>query len=254
MVEMLMRRMAFLSSGGIPPEPTNWATLSTYTSSATWTCPKDGWYRFHVIGKGGNGGDGGGLKLHSYINTETSDGTTSTGTLTDNYYAPSGGGGGAGGYAVTVVYIKKGQTVPITIGSSAQIETEIGVTKATYGYSGSAGELVLYSDAPSASPGTFGNGGTATGGNVKNEKGKYGSAGKAGGRNSDKYPTQTYASGGAGGTLNGALISTSYGAGGRGGNGGYWYRTNTSTYERKYKAATGRTSGGAAAVIIEQAA
>ena len=83
MVEMLMRRMAFLSSGGIPPEPADdgYTLLKTITSTQTWTCPKNGWYRITCVGAGGAGGDG----ADDYYNNSTLP------------YASNGGGAGGGG-------------------------------------------------------------------------------------------------------------------------------------------------------------
>lgn len=43
----------------IPAAPTSWTFLETIKTSITWIVPETGWYKIHVIGKGGSGGDAG---------------------------------------------------------------------------------------------------------------------------------------------------------------------------------------------------
>lgn len=134
-----------------PDEPTSYSDLITVASTKTWTAPEDGYFRFIVCGRGG---DGGGYP-HS------------------NGSIYGGGGGGAGGIAVSVFALNKGETVSCICGiAQTQINYNGNVATANPGEDGEDGRIT--SENPT---GKGGAGGTATGGNVTNKKGGRGENG-----------------------------------------------------------------------------
>lgn len=252
MVEMLMRRMAFLSSGGIPPEPTDYGytLLKTITGTQTWTCPKNGWYRITCVGAGGAGGDGG-----DFYGDPTGLSYVSCG-------GGAGGGGGSGGCACSVFYILKGETVAFkktstTMQASGTLSDVNFLLDARKGNAGSVGANAKKYTDPGAG-GSGGSGGSASGGNKKNSKGTTGNTGGAGdkatrnsantnwSKNTFGVPAEvvysTFPAGFSGNTKK-------YGAGGKGGIGGGAYKGTLSE-----KAAEAGEAGGASAAFIEQAA
>ena len=166
----------------IPDEPTSWSLVKTDTNSGSFTFPETGYFKIVVAGGGGKGGDG------KFQGPDIGDGGY------DGYNkATGGGGGGCGGFAESKFLKQKGETVSYTVGSTV---TCAGMT-ATSGRNGGSR--------------TGGEGGTASGGNLRNvqgEKGGYGTyqskdagfsvsaSGGAGARNEHSY-------GGSGGGASG---------------------------------------------------
>lgn len=240
MVELMMRRRALLAAGGgIPPEPESWATIATITSSTSWLAPEDGWYRFHVIGKGGNGAGGGA--------------TTGSGSRAQS---GGGGGGGGGGYAISAYYLKAGDSISCTVStsySSCLINGE--ETRANCGGDGSYGT--------STSGGSAGGGGNAIGGNRANYTGNSGSPG--GYANTHQYigtingisKYSSYYGTGGNGATEWNNFSASYGNGRNGGDGGYYYKEISDGREAMnytYQKPGVSGSGQSGAIIIEGAA
>ena len=77
----------------------------------TWTVPSTGTYKVHVIGAGGDGGDG-----QKRIISKTGSFYRST-----IYRANGGGAGGNGGLAISELYLTQGQQVQININSEQSI-------------------------------------------------------------------------------------------------------------------------------------
>lgn len=165
--------------GGLPPEPSSYAWLQTFahssysnTTSATWTftAPTDGWYLFHVIGKGGNGGKGG---VHGRYNGQ--------------YYSGGGGGSGASGaYARHAVYMKAGETATITYSTSQTKLVVHGETViANAGGNGSDGMQSRNNN--NGIPGGGGSPSAAAGANRANISGKAGQSGSYGALGDDSY-------------------------------------------------------------------
>lgn len=198
----------------IPQEPEAWSEYAQYTSSATFTVPEDGWYRFIFVGKGGNGGDGTARPERNSYNLK---------------FPATGGGGGAGGLAVHQAYLKKGAAVPLVI-SALETTAEFTIDGAAVtvtakcGGNGSSATGSTYSY---SQPGSGGAGGTASGGNIANLTGGNGGSGSsrkvitAEGFNGGTYWGPE---GGAGGAVNTTGGYTQYtGYHGRGGDGGGQY-------------------------------
>ena len=135
-----------------PAEPTSWSQISKVTSSTTFTAPEQGWFKFIGVAKSGDGGGG---------NTWSSTGT--------RYYR-GGGSGGSGAIVVSIFPLEQGETVTITLSSSATI-----VCKGESAYAGAGG------NGGSAGTGDVGgrggSAGTANGGNLINKNGSTGETG-----------------------------------------------------------------------------
>lgn len=187
------RRLS-VGNGVSPNPPENWQQLIYIDESETWSAPKDGWYRFHVVGKCGDGAAGG--SRHTVNMKPTGDGY-------------GGGGGGSGGWAIHVLKMKEGDTIEITINNSLT----------------SLGEYCYATAGQNASGRTGGQGGEAEGGNIMNLIGGVGGDGG----NDGEYPETTRILPEDGG-LNGAKAGTNYGTGinfgGGGGGGGAGYNRN----------------------------
>lgn len=134
-----------------PDEPTSYSDLITVASTKTWTAPEDGYFRFIVCGRGG---DGGGYP-HS------------------NGSIYGGGGGGAGGIAVSVFALNKGETVSCICSTvQTQINYNGNVATANPGEDGEDGRITTQNPT-----GKGGAGGSASGGNVINKRGGRGENG-----------------------------------------------------------------------------
>ena len=155
-------------------EPTSYNLLETVTTSRTWTAPADGWYRIEVQGASGSGASSSGRQNIVY------------GSEDDPKKQPvyiSGGGGGGGGASVSIVKLKKGDTIVLTCGaigedSSAIISSSIEaydvmtVTSGKTPADAAVWDRSIYDwSAPS------GDGGEASGGNVGNYNGENGKSG-----------------------------------------------------------------------------
>ena len=175
---MRMSHRRSLYSGGIPPVPTSWAAHAVVASTGSWSPDTAGWYRFYVIGQGGNGGNG--------------DRQYSTSSFHINR-AAGGGGGGTGGVAVHQLYLTPGNSVSITV-DTTQTELSYGGETVTATAGGNGGSGV----ANTLSAGVGGSGGTATGGNVSNIDGIQGGNGAF--NSSGSSTSSLSAQGGAGGT------------------------------------------------------
>ena len=170
---MRMSHRRSLYGGGIPPVPASWAAHAVVASTGSWSPDTAGWYRFYVIGQGGNGGSG--------------DRRYSTSSLLVNR-AAGGGGGGTGGVAVHQLYLTPSNSVSITVGDSQTTLSFDGQTvTATSGGDGGIG--------PDNRIG--GAGGTADGGNVANIAGVQGEDGIYGASTS-QYENVTRSGGGGG--------------------------------------------------------
>lgn len=177
---------AFFKMGGQkqPDPPENFTFLQTFTTSATWTVPITGWYKIHVIGKGGTGGKGGDRHNLGW------------------YTGAGGGGGGGGGLAISVVYLQSGTEIIIDITSAhTSFNNTIVAT------SGSDGGNAYYTTA-----GVGGSGGTAVGGNTVNLSGQSGKNGAAGKKVLESSPSTTHESkyGGIGGGGSNPLSQSKY--------------------------------------------
>lgn len=163
-----------------PVEPTSWSQISKVTSSTTFTAPEQGWFKFIGVARSGDGGGG---------NTWSSTGT--------RYYR-GGGSGGSGAIVASIFPLEQGETVTITLGSSATI-----ACKGESAYAGAGG------NGGSAGTGDVGgrggSAGTANGGNLIN---KNGSTGETGGFDTERN------TGGSSRTNTYEGFSTTSGAGG----------------------------------------
>ena len=163
-----------------PAEPTSWSQISKVTSSTTFTAPEQGWFKFIGVAKSGDGGGG---------NTWSSTGT--------RYYR-GGGSGGSGAIVASIFPLEQGETVTITLSSSATI-----ICKGESAYAGAGG------NGGSAGTGDVGgrggSAGTANGGNLIN---KNGSTGETGGFDTERN------TGGSSCTNTYEGFSTTSGAGG----------------------------------------
>lgn len=174
---MTRRRFMMQLAGGLPPEPASYVWHATYAgTNATFTAPADGWYLFHVIGKGGNGGRGG---MYGY--------KISGGTAT--FYSGGGGGSGASGaYALHAVYMLAGETAKITYSTSQTTLVVQGETIiANAGGNGGDGPQTITNN--TGTPGSAGSAKTASGANRLNISGKAGQRGGYG-SSSDPYGTR----------------------------------------------------------------
>lgn len=176
-----------------PPHPENFEFLEYSLESKTWTAPSNGWYRFHVIGKCGDGADG--IEVYA-----------------DNASGPhgsGGAGGGSGGWSIHDLYLKSGDSIEFNI---TNLVTSLGnYCSATAG-----------TNASGTIPGV---GGIATGGNVANLNG--GKGGKGGERN---LPAQQGELNGAP-AGNNLVVGSIYDYAGGGGTGaGFGKDSNNSKY------------------------
>ena len=134
-----------------PDEPTSYSDLIMVGSTQTWTAPEDGYFRFIVCGRGGDGG--------GYPNSHGS--------------IYGGGGGGAGGIAVSVFALNKGETVSCICSIvQTQINYNGNVATANPGENGEDGSITTQNPT-----GQGGAGGSASGGNVINKRGRRGENG-----------------------------------------------------------------------------
>lgn len=184
----------------------NWKTTYRTVGSFTFTAESAGLYRFHVIGKGGNGIPSG--------YTGAGGGTGGTG----------GYGGAGGGYAIHEVRLTAGEQCQIEIGSNA---------KTTLICKGSTVEAT-------DGGGSYNAVGKASGGNISNVNGAEGSRGGTGGGGTSG--DNLYRSGGAGGM--GAKSVGQYQAnGGKGGAGAYdsWPRSTPNPPHSKRSGVAGES-------------
>lgn len=189
-----------------PDEPTSYSDLIMVGSTKTWTAPEDGYFRFIVCGRGGDGG--------GYPNKN------------GNIYG--GGGGGAGGIAVSVFALNKGETVSCICSiAQTQIKYNGNVATANPGEDGEDGKITTENPT-----GRGGAGGTASGGNVTNKRGGRGENGLRWTANSD---SPTYDTKGGGGT-NSYDGKTIYGGQGEG------YRGSSTSNDYPIAATAGTTA------------
>lgn len=177
-----------------PSAPSSYSLLGTYTSSTTFTAPKNGYYEIEAQGASGNGG------AYLYVNS----------------YGCGGGGGGGGGCARSRIEMNKGDTAVITVGGvGATTKVVVNSSRASYSAlqvtSGANGGNAYTGPHPTQDidkgyGGAGGAGGVASGGNYANHNGGSGAAGLDGN-------IYTQGDGGAGG-------SPGYSGGRSGGNGG----------------------------------
>lgn len=153
-----MSKLLIVRDKGTPPtEPI------IITSVGDWICPYTGQYRITLIGRGGNGGDGG-------------DCLYTGGT----YAGGTGGAGGGGGLAQSIAVLNKNLAITIGVSETAAtiMSSRIGVMLAYHGTDGGRGEDLVSSN--TGARGTYGIGGNAAGGNVRNSKGNDGEYSGAG--------------------------------------------------------------------------
>lgn len=172
-----------------PDEPTSYSDLITVTSTKKWTAPEDGYFRFIVCGRGGDGG--------GYPNSNGS--------------IYGGGGGGAGGIAVSVFALNKGETVSCICSIvQTQINYNGNVATANPGEDGEDGRITTQNPT-----GQGGAGGSASGGNVINKRGGRGQNGLLWTINGDS-PTYNTEGGGGTNSYDGKTIYGGRGEGHRG--------------------------------------
>ena len=98
----------------MPDYPSTFELIDSYETAQTWTAPENGWYQIELYGASGNGGAAG-----------CANGTFST---AHSYpVAATGGGGGSGAYAMSIVALKKGDTITlesIEVGNTAILTVE----------------------------------------------------------------------------------------------------------------------------------
>ena len=82
--------------------PEKWGLLQCITDSTTWTVPKDGFYRVHVFGKCGDGGDGESPKNEDGLPSDAS----------------AGAGGASGGYAQSILQLHGEEKIYCTVNTS----------------------------------------------------------------------------------------------------------------------------------------
>lgn len=177
--------------GGKAKEPTNWSFLQAFSSNGTFQVQGNTWYRIHVYGCSGRGGN----------------------TYQGGYTAGNSGagGGGSGGYSCSVLYFKAGVAVPITATpSTTSFGTYLSATAGTQGE-----DVMEYTEGYTAKAGV---GGQGYGGNQINVGGFAGGSGGRSGKSKSSPGTAGLNLGGAGG----AGSSSNYGnvLGGGGGGGG----------------------------------
>lgn len=137
-----------------PAEPTSYSKIQQYNgTTATFTAPEMGWFRFIALGKSGEGGSS---------NTWTDP--------NDERWYRGGGGGGAGGIAVSVFALNQGEQVTINCSYTAN-----------FTYNGVTAIAAVGSNGRNAATGSYGgaggSGGSASGGNVVNQRGNSGGSG-----------------------------------------------------------------------------
>lgn len=197
--KMLLRRYVLLAQAEepIPPRPTTFEELQTFTSQGTWNAPESAWYKITVIGAGGQGGSGGNFYVGDYYSACAAGG--------------GGGGGGGGALASYFEYLKKGTRlqIPALTGNVTLrvLETTLVAECGLPGDTGGSG-----SKGTPGAGGQGGYGGTARGGNNANWSGNKGTAGST-----SNYQFSR-AKGGGGGA--GPISSRIYGRGGYGGDSG----------------------------------
>ena len=137
-----------------PSEPTAWSEIRKVTNATTFTAPEQGWFRFIAVAGSGKGGGG----------------NFGEGSNGENVYW-GGGGGGAGGIVVSKFPLEKGETAAIKFPNytrDASFTCKGETATATGG-----GEGENYNTTNKSG----GSGGTATGGNIANQKGRDGGRG-----------------------------------------------------------------------------
>lgn len=164
----------FYSLNDEPELPTDYEFMIAYNSNAVWTSDKNQYIRVHVFGKCGDG-------------------------ASVEEYSKGGSGGNSGGYACSVLFVQKGQSVPCTF-------TEDGLAK--FG-------SYLYATAGANGGGSYtGEGvGQGYGGNLYNLSGFNGGLGG----NSEKDGESGENNGASGGSGGHAGSASSGGGGGGGG-------------------------------------
>lgn len=147
-----------------PHEPDSYSLIGKYTTEQTWTAPEDGYFMIEVHGASGNGG------LPADYDYED-DGASYT-------HVACGGSGAGGGYACSIVKLRKGDTIvtssfavgsvaTVYINSSVDVYSNILVSSGGNGGNASA-------NSSSGRGGAAGVAGDVSGGNISNIKGSNG--------------------------------------------------------------------------------
>lgn len=186
-----MDRRRLLLNGGFPKKPTDYEIINTYTSSATFTAPENGYFQIEVFGASGKGGK-------NYDDNMPG--------IDYEIYFHSGGGGGGGGYAASRIKLKKGDTVVLSPGgvgvaSYARISSSIEEYSPLNVTSGANGGDAQLRGRDEPSYGYGGAGGVASGGNYLNKNGGNGGNGNTflAGDFGDGYEVSGSRAGGVGG-------------------------------------------------------
>lgn len=179
--------------GGAPKPPSSYTFLQLISGTTNWTVPADGWYKIYCVGKSGDGGSGGGLKNNG----------------DDDYAGNGGSGGNSGGVSISVLKLKAGVVIPVTVNTSvSSFGSYLSATAGARGNDGADGPAVGNTPAPVGV-------GQGAGGNILNSTGLQGGFG---GQRGPAYNTLAT----PGQSLNGnsgGIVSTSYGPGQAGGGG-----------------------------------
>ena len=153
-----------------PADVSDYTLISEFTSSQSFAAPEDGWFLIEVHGASGSGG-GAGIGNANWYVSEDEEGERTYGYKT-------GGSGAGGGYGASIVKLKKGDRVVMTIGDVG--EATVAVMEATAGES--YAEIVAEpggngANASRSSVGTAGLAGEVRGGNLQNIPGGDGRLG-----------------------------------------------------------------------------
>lgn len=263
----------------------NYIYKETITATKSYTIPETRIYRFHIVGRGGNGGTGG-----SASTTPPGGGGYSLSNSAFKYACAGGGGSGStGAYSIHEVLLHAGDVIGISVTADATTTTLPNghLITANAGKPGNVGgpAYISYASGTGLANGHLAGGGaggaapSASGGNILNLPGLAGATGSSAtttspypGKGADSkittnalaiYACKSIAKGGVGsgsnqaGTVYGgdgdsAVINTKSLGGAAAGGGGGQYDANT-----KYKYSGHPGSGGAGGyggVVIEVAA
>jgi len=179
-----------------PADEDAYTLITEITSTQTYTAPEDGWFLIEVHGASGNGGNSG-LSSASWYVREDEAGQTMYGYKT-------GGSGAGGSCSASIVKLRSGDPIVITIGNVGEV-TSAAITSTA----GESYELMRVNpsgsgtDASVTANGSAGVAGTAYGGNLyktTGSNGRFGTSGYAYSRDELTVPLRT---GGAAATPNG---------------------------------------------------
>ena len=155
-----------------PADEKGYRLISDYTVTQEFTAPEDGWFLIEVHGASGSGGNSG-LSSVSWYTTTDDEG--------ERMYGFKTGGSGAGGsYGASIVKLRRGDLIRLTIGSVgettlAEIHSSAGISYETITVeAGGSGR-----NASTSAVGSAGLSGEVSGGNLYNLTGSNGRFGNS---------------------------------------------------------------------------